>query len=168
MAHKKGMGSTRNGRDSISKRLGVKIYGGQHAINGNIIVRQRGSNFHEGEGVRRGKDFTLYAVRDGIVHFRKKANDRTYVSVLTEAQVEALANGTLIAVPGVSAAPKKEAAPKKDKKAKAAEAVVEETVAVEEEVTEATEVVEEAATEASEEVEAKTEEATDDKAEEKE
>lgn len=69
MAHKKGAGSTRNGRDSQPKRLGVKLYGGQFAISGNIIVRQRGTHFHPGENVRIGRDDTLYAVADGIVHF---------------------------------------------------------------------------------------------------
>ena len=69
MAHKKGAGSTRNGRDSQPKRLGVKLYGGEHAISGNIIVRQRGTHFHPGENVRIGRDDTLYSVADGIVHF---------------------------------------------------------------------------------------------------
>lgn len=69
MAHKKGAGSTRNGRDSNAKRLGVKIYGGQAVIPGNIIIRQRGSKFHPGENVRIGRDDTLYAVAEGFVHF---------------------------------------------------------------------------------------------------
>jgi len=69
MAHKKGAGSTRNGRDSQPKRLGVKLYGGQYAISGNIIVRQHGTHFHAGENVRVGRDDTLYSVADGIVHF---------------------------------------------------------------------------------------------------
>lgn len=69
MAHKKGAGSTRNGRDSNAKRLGVKIYGGQYVISGNIIVRQRGTHFHPGENVRRGHDDTLYAVAEGFVTF---------------------------------------------------------------------------------------------------
>ena len=81
MAHKKGAGSSRNGRESESKRLGVKIYGGQAAIAGNIIVRQRGTQFHPGEGVGIGKDHTIYALRDGVVEFRKRRNNRSYISV---------------------------------------------------------------------------------------
>ena len=81
MAHKKGAGSSKNGRESESKRLGVKIYGGQGAIAGNIILRQRGTKHHPGEIVGMGKDHTLYALTDGIVQFRKKANNRSYVSV---------------------------------------------------------------------------------------
>ena len=81
MAHKKGAGSSRNGRESESKRLGVKIYGGQRIIAGNIIVRQRGTNHHPGQNVGMGKDHTLYALSDGIVKFKKGRNDRSYVSV---------------------------------------------------------------------------------------
>lgn len=88
MAHKKGEGSVKNGRDSRSKRLGVKIFGGQPAISGNIIVRQRGTVYHPGKNVGVGKDFTLFALSDGIVEFRKGAKDRTFVSVLP-AQAEA-------------------------------------------------------------------------------
>jgi large subunit ribosomal protein L27 len=80
MAHKKGEGSVKNGRDSRSKRLGVKIFGGQPAINGNIIVRQRGTVYHPGEGVGLGKDFTIFATRDGIVEFRK-TRSKTLISV---------------------------------------------------------------------------------------
>lgn len=69
MAHKKGAGSTRNGRDSNAKRLGVKVYGGQYVIPGNIIIRQRGSKFHPGENVRIGRDDTLYSVAEGVVVF---------------------------------------------------------------------------------------------------
>ena len=82
MAHKKGEGSVKNGRDSESKRLGVKIYGGQPAIAGNILVRQRGTVYHAGKGVGVGKDFTLFALSDGVVEFKKGRNDRTFVSVL--------------------------------------------------------------------------------------
>ena len=82
MAHKKGEGSVKNGRDSNSKRLGVKIFGGQPAIAGNIIVRQRGTKYHPGKNVGVGKDYTLFAVGDGVVEFRKGRNDRTFVSVL--------------------------------------------------------------------------------------
>jgi len=81
MAHKKGEGSVKNGRDSNSKRLGVKIFGGQPAINGNIIIRQRGTKFHPGKNVGVGKDFTLFALTDGLVHFRKTKEDKTIVSV---------------------------------------------------------------------------------------
>lgn len=81
MAHKKGAGSTNNGRDSVSKRLGVKVFGGQFAIAGNIIVRQRGTRFHPGEGVGIGKDHTIYAVTDGTVVFTKKKNNKTYISI---------------------------------------------------------------------------------------
>ena len=81
MAHKKGEGSVKNGRDSQSKRLGVKIFGGQPAIAGNIIVRQRGTVYHPGKNVGVGKDFTLFALNDGIVEYRKRRNDKTYVSV---------------------------------------------------------------------------------------
>ncbi len=82
MAHKKGMGSSHNGRESESKRLGVKIYGGQIANAGNIIVRQRGTVHHAGLNVGMGKDHTLFALRDGIVEFRKRKNNRSYVSVM--------------------------------------------------------------------------------------
>jgi large subunit ribosomal protein L27 len=81
MAHKKGEGSVKNGRDSHSKRLGVKIYGGQPAIAGNIIVRQRGTTYHPGSNVGVGRDFTLFALSDGLVEFRKGKRDRTFVSV---------------------------------------------------------------------------------------
>jgi large subunit ribosomal protein L27 len=81
MAHKKGEGSVKNGRDSQSKRLGVKIFGGQAAIAGNIIVRQRGTVYHPGKNVGVGKDFTLFALTDGVVEFKKGKNDRTLVSV---------------------------------------------------------------------------------------
>ena len=78
MAHKKGVGSTDNGRDSNSKRLGVKLYGGQLAIAGNIIVRQRGTKFHPGDNVYMGKDYTLHARVDGTVQFTKKRKNRTF------------------------------------------------------------------------------------------
>jgi len=81
MAHKKGMGSTRNGRESESKRLGVKVYGGQLARAGNIIVRQRGTQHHPSNNVGMGKDHTLFALIDGKVVFVKKRNNRSYVSV---------------------------------------------------------------------------------------
>ena len=84
MAHKKGAGSSKNGRESESKRLGVKIFGGQHIIAGNIIVRQRGTKHNAGNNVGMGKDHTLYALANGIVKFTKKRNNRSYVSVITE------------------------------------------------------------------------------------
>lgn len=82
MAHKKGVGSSKNGRESESKRLGVKIFGGQAAIAGNIIVRQRGTKHHPGENVGIGKDHTLFAKVDGTVEFKKGYNSRSYVSVV--------------------------------------------------------------------------------------
>ena len=81
MAHKKGVGSSKNGRESASKRLGVKIFGGQAAIAGNIIVRQRGTVYHPGKNVGVGKDYTLFALTDGVVEFRKGRLNRTSVSV---------------------------------------------------------------------------------------
>ena len=81
MAHKKGAGSSKNGRDSESKRLGVKISGGQLAIAGNIIVRQRGTVHYPGENVGMGKDHPLFALTNGVVEFRKKANNKSFVSV---------------------------------------------------------------------------------------
>ena len=81
MAHKKGQGTSKNGRDSNSKRLGVKKFGGEAVIAGNIIVRQRGTKFHPGENVGMGKDHTLFALCDGNVSFRQKAGKRMFVSV---------------------------------------------------------------------------------------
>ena len=82
MAHKKGAGSSSNGRESHSKRLGVKIYGGQFAKAGHIIIRQRGTVHHPGLNVGLGKDHTIFALADGIVEFNKRKNDKSYVSVL--------------------------------------------------------------------------------------
>ena len=82
MAHKKGVGSSDNGRESESKRLGVKLFGGQAAIAGNIIVRQRGTKHYPGKNVGMGKDHTLYALVDGTVKFTKKKADKSYVSVI--------------------------------------------------------------------------------------
>lgn len=106
MAHKKGAGSSKNGRESHSKRLGIKIFGGQEAIAGNIIVRQRGTKHHPDKGVGIGKDHTLFALIPGIVTFKKKRDNKSYVSVLP-AVVE-------------DAAPVKEAAPKAEAKKAAA------------------------------------------------
>jgi large subunit ribosomal protein L27 len=103
MAHKKGAGSSRNGRESHSKRLGIKIFGGQLAIAGNIIVRQRGTQHHPEKNVGLGKDHTLFALVDGTVIFRKRADNKSYVSVLpTEVQVAAPKKA---ATPKVAAAP---------------------------------------------------------------
>ncbi|MCS7085287.1 MAG: 50S ribosomal protein L27 [Bacteroidia bacterium] len=85
MAHKKGVGSTKNGRDSESKRLGVKKFGGQRCLAGNILVRQRGTAYHPGKNVGMGKDHTLFALIDGVVEFRNKRGTR-YVSVVPVAQ----------------------------------------------------------------------------------
>ena len=85
MAHKKGVGSTDNGRDSQSKRLGVKKFGGEQVVAGNIIVRQRGTKHHPGENVGIGKDHTLYALVNGKVVFKKKKNNKSFVSIETEA-----------------------------------------------------------------------------------
>lgn len=82
MAHKKGVGSSKNGRESHSKRLGIKIGGGQGVMPGNIIVRQRGTEYHPGTGVGIGKDHTIFAMTQGVVEFKRKANDRTFISVL--------------------------------------------------------------------------------------
>jgi len=82
MAHKKGAGSTQNGRESHSKRLGVKIYGGQFAKAGNILVRQRGTQHNPGDNVGIGRDHTLFALTDGLVEFKKSKGERSYVSVL--------------------------------------------------------------------------------------
>lgn len=85
MAHKKGMGSTQNGRDSESKRLGVKVYGGQFAKAGSIIVRQRGTKHNPGLNVGKGKDDTLFALQDGLVEFRKRKGNKSFVSVVPKA-----------------------------------------------------------------------------------
>jgi large subunit ribosomal protein L27 len=82
MAHKKGAGSSHNGRESHSKRLGVKIFGGQLAIAGNIILRQRGTVHHPGLNVGMGSDHTIFALTDGVVEFRKRKDDRSYVSIV--------------------------------------------------------------------------------------
>jgi len=137
MAHKKGVGSTKNGRDSESKRLGVKIYGGQFAQAGNIIIRQRGTKFHPGAGVGLGRDHTIYATEDGTVFFRKKRNNRMYVSVLPA--------DTVVEEVKPKKAAKKAAPVVEEVAAPAAEEVVAEAPAVEEApVAEAAPVVEEA------------------------
>jgi large subunit ribosomal protein L27 len=86
MAHKKAAASTKNGRESESKRLGVKIYGGQTCIAGNILVRQRGTQHHPGNNVGIGKDHTLYALTDGVVEFRRRRGNKSFVSVVPAAE----------------------------------------------------------------------------------
>ena len=85
MAHKKGVGSSRNGRDSNAQRLGLKKFGGEHVLGGNIIARQRGTKWNPGTGVGLGKDHTIFATTDGVVDFRTKANNRVFVSVMPKA-----------------------------------------------------------------------------------
>jgi len=135
MAHKKGAGSSKNGRESHSKRLGIKIFGGQEAIAGNIIVRQRGTKHHPDKGVGIGKDHTLFALVPGIVTFRKKQDNKSYVSIIPavaeDAPVKAApakkAPAKKAAAPKAEAAPakkapaKKAAAPKAEKAADSAE-----------------------------------------------
>ncbi|TWI98192.1 large subunit ribosomal protein L27 [Mucilaginibacter frigoritolerans] len=124
MAHKKGAGSSRNGRESHSKRLGIKIFGGQPAIAGNIIVRQRGTKHNPGLNVGIGKDHTLFALAEGVVVFKKKADNRSYVSVLPF-EVETIAE---VAAPAPAV--------KAEKKAAAAKAPVAEVAAETETVVE--------------------------------
>ena len=115
MAHKKGVGSTDNGRDSNSKRLGVKLFGGEHAIPGNILVRQRGTKFHPGNNVYMGRDFTLHARVEGFVKFTKRRNNRTFVHIEPIDQVaETVApmkGAKKAAAPKAAPAPKAAAAP---------------------------------------------------------
>jgi len=134
MAHKKGAGSSRNGRESHSKRLGIKIFGGQNAIAGNILVRQRGTKHHPDKGVGIGKDHTLFALVDGTVIFRKKQDNKSYVSIVPAAVAEAVvveAAPVTKAKAEVEAAPVAEAPVKKApaKKAAKAETATEETEA---------------------------------------
>ena len=93
MAHKKGVGSTDNGRDSNPKFLGVKLFGGQYAKAGNIIVRQRGTKFHPGNNVGMGKDHTLHALVPGVVEFKKKRLGRTFVNVVPDMNYQAPVKG---------------------------------------------------------------------------
>jgi len=88
MAHKKGVGSSKNGRESESKRLGIKIFGGQEAIAGNIIVRQRGTQHHPGINVGMGKDHTLFALSDGVVEFKRRRGNKSFVSVVPNGHAE--------------------------------------------------------------------------------
>ncbi|MFP5079821.1 50S ribosomal protein L27 [Pedobacter sp. JCM 36344] len=129
MAHKKGAGSSRNGRESHSKRLGIKIFGGQDAIAGNILVRQRGTKHHPDKGVGIGKDHTLFALVDGTVVFKKKQDNKSYVSILPTAVVKGVvaeAPVTIIAASAeatvVEEAPVKKAPAKKAVKVEVQEA----------------------------------------------
>ncbi|MEO6759376.1 MAG: 50S ribosomal protein L27 [Saprospiraceae bacterium] len=142
MAHKKGAGSTDNGRDSHSKRLGVKMFGGERAIAGNILVRQRGTKFHAGENVYMGRDHTLHAYIDGSVTFKRTKNDRVFVSILPFETVAVLEKPAAkkTAAPAKKPAAKKveapvEAAPVEKPAAKKAAAPVEEAAPVAEEET---------------------------------
>ena len=101
MAHKKGVGSSKNGRDSHSKRLGVKLFGGQSAIAGNIIIRQRGTKHHPGKNVGLGKDYTLFALVDGTVKFRPGRDSRSYVDIIPAGP---LTVSTTVAAPAVNTA----------------------------------------------------------------
>jgi large subunit ribosomal protein L27 len=124
MAHKKGVGSSKNGRESESKRLGVKIYGGQVAKAGNILIRQRGTTHYPGENVGMGKDHTLFALVDGTVVFKKKLKNRSYVSVQPVVEVEVaqapVAKAPVVEAP-VAEVEVQEAAPKAPRKKKAQE-----------------------------------------------
>ena len=140
MAHKKGVGSSKNGRESESKRLGVKIYGGQFAKAGNILIRQRGTTHNPGENVGMGKDHTLFALIDGTVVFKKKIKNRSYVSVQPIVEVDvAVAEAPEVITP------------------KAKKAVVETPVVAEAVVITETVVVEKPVAQAEPEVEAKEE-----------
>jgi len=137
MAHKKGAGSSRNGRESHSKRLGIKIFGGQNAIAGNILVRQRGTKHHPDKGVGIGKDHTLFALVDGTVIFKKKQDNKSYVSILPAAVVTTVVEENAAPVKEATAQAEVEAAPVAEapakkapaKKAAKAETATEETEA---------------------------------------
>ena len=124
MAHKKGAGSSRNGRESHSKRLGIKIFGGQAAIAGNIIVRQRGTRHHPDRHVGIGKDHTLFALVDGTVIFTKKRDDKSYVSILPIEDQEplAVAEKVVVAKPAAKAKPAPEKVEAKEVKTEKAPA----------------------------------------------
>ncbi len=135
MAHKKGVGSSDNGRDSHSKRLGVKLYGGELARAGNIIVRQRGTRFHAGEHVGMGKDHTLFALKDGTVSFKKGRKNRTFISIhpfdveIVEEKVARVSKPEPKPAPKPALTPKAETAKEAVKAAPAPEPVVEKPVA---------------------------------------
>ena len=130
MAHKKGAGSTRNGRDSHSKRLGVKLFGGQEAIAGNIIIRQRGTRYLPGLGVGLGKDHTIFALVDGVVEFKRKKDDKLHVSIVPAIAV-APRTAHLRVNKAAAADTAVAEAPKKVKKAKPAEEATDEAPAAE-------------------------------------
>jgi large subunit ribosomal protein L27 len=132
MAHKKGAGSSRNGRESHSKRLGIKIFGGQAAISGNIIVRQRGTKHHPDKGVGIGKDHTLFALVDGTVIFKKKQDNKSYVSILPTAVV-----AEVVEKKAPVAKAEKAAAPAAAEKAPAKKAPAKKAVKAETEATDA-------------------------------
>ena len=119
MAHKKGAGSSKNGRESHSKRLGVKLFGGQAVIAGNIIVRQRGTAHNPGENVGLGKDHTLFALADGVVAFKKGFKGRSFVHVLPAVAAAAPVAPVAKKAPAKKAAPKAKKAPAKKKEAAA-------------------------------------------------
>lgn len=131
MAHKKGAGSTRNGRDSHSKRLGVKLYGGQPAVAGNIIIRQRGTKYHPDLGVGLGKDHTIFALVDGVVEFNRKKGDKMFVSVVPAVKEAARVDHLKANKKLKTAAPVEEAPAKKGPKKAKKEDAVEEAPAVE-------------------------------------
>lgn len=126
MAHKKGVGSTDNGRDSNSKRLGVKLFGGEHAVAGNIILRQRGTKYHPGENVGIGRDHTIYALVEGKVAFNKGRKNRTYVNILPNGEVM-----TKASAPQKKAAAAPAPAPSSAAKAPATEAKAENLTKIE-------------------------------------
>lgn len=141
MAHKKGVGSSDNGRDSKSKRLGVKLFGGQRAVAGNILVRQRGTRFHPGENVYMGRDHTLHAQVDGVVVFTRKRDDRNYVSIMPQvAEVPDTPKKKTIALKGKKGAPV--ANPELEKPVKAPKKAAAEEVAAEMPATPVAEVAE--------------------------
>jgi large subunit ribosomal protein L27 len=126
MAHKKGVGSSDNGRDSKSKRLGVKLFGGEIAKAGNILVRQRGTKFHAGDNVYMGRDHTLHAAIDGVVTFKRSKDDRNFVSVLPAETIAVKAAPAKAAAPAKTSAPvEKPVAKKKEEPAVEAAPVVE-------------------------------------------
>lgn len=139
MAHKKGAGSSRNGRESHSKRLGIKIFGGQEAIAGNILVRQRGTKHHPDKGVGIGKDHTLFALVDGTVIFKKKQDNKSYVSILPAAVVKEVVAEKAPAKKVVKAEAPVAEAPAKEEKAPAKKAPAKKAVKAEAAETETTE-----------------------------
>lgn len=130
MAHKKGAGSSDNGRDSKSKRLGVKLYGGQLAVAGNVLVRQRGTQFHPGNNVYMGRDHTLHAAIDGVVVFKRSFKDRRFVSILPVSEVVAPVAAPKAAKKATVAAPAEKPAKKAAAPAEAVEVAEKEVAEV--------------------------------------